>query len=218
MTHIKVSGLTDPADAQLAVELGANIVACVFYAKSPRYVDMSQAWQIRSVLPSTVRFAGIFVDTPLPIVRHVASHTRLDLVQLFGAEPRADVSSLGPGAFKSVTVRQAQEVGAAMRTFLGRWGKPESAPAMLIHLVDDLAEQWSLITEHAARAPLLLAAQGLSDATAARAVTESRPWGIDVWETVEREPGRLDPERLARLVAAVRQADAALSGAAGGEP
>jgi len=218
VTHIKVSGLTDPADAELAVELGADVIACVFYAKSPRYVTMSQAWQIRGVLPSTVRFAGIFVDTPLPIVRHLMVHTRLDLVQLFGREPRADVEALGPHAFKGVTVRQAHEVVGAMRTFLGRWGKPESAPAMLIHLVDDLAQQWSVVAEPAARAPILLAAQGLSDATAAQAVTASRPWGVDVWEAVEREPGHLDPERLARLVRAVREADAALASTTDAEP
>ena len=45
-------------------------------------------------------------------------------------------------------------------------------------------------------------------AAAASAVSRARPWGIDVWESVEREPGRLDRLRLGGLIRSVREAGA----------
>ena len=33
----------------------------------------------------------------------------------------------------------------------------------------------------------------------------SGAWALDVWRAVEREPGRLDPERLERLIDALRR-------------
>ena len=126
MTRIKLSGVTHPGDAATAAELGVDIVGCVFYAKSPRYVTMAQALEIWRVLPAHVHLAGIFVDTPSPVVQNIAAHVRLDMVQLFGSEPRSELETLGARAFKAVTVRQPAEIDAALNDYLGRWGRPAS--------------------------------------------------------------------------------------------
>jgi phosphoribosylanthranilate isomerase len=76
----------------------------------------------------------------------------------------------------------------------------------MLHLSEDADRDWQLAAGACSRAPLLLAADGLGADNVAEAVTTARPWGIDVWEAVESEPGRLDPGRLAELIDAVRGA------------
>ncbi len=40
MTRVKICGVIDPANARLAVELGADFLGLNFYPRSPRYVDV----------------------------------------------------------------------------------------------------------------------------------------------------------------------------------
>lgn len=207
MTHIKISGITDPEDARLAAGLGADMVACVFYARSQRYVTQSVAWTIRRALPGHVAFVGIFVDTPLPIVQHVTHHCRLDHAQLFGDEARADVDAIRPHAFKAVTVTEPEHVERTARAFLGTRGGRYDAPAILFNLTRSARECWSCLAPVAGRHPVLLASPALSAATVGAAIRVARPWGVDVWEAVEASPGRLDPERTAAFIDAVKTAD-----------
>ncbi len=209
MTRIKVSGITKPEDAEKAARLGADIVSVVFWAQSPRYVSVTQAWQIASALPASVSLAGIFIDTPVPIVRHIAAQTRLDMIQLFGDEPKETVEAAGPTAFKAVTVADQEQLATALREYGSRRNRSDGIPGIMIHLSGGVSSEWSALQMEADRGPLLLAADGLDAETAMAAVSSVRPWGIDVWEAVETEPGSLNPDRLARLVEAVREADAA---------
>lgn len=209
MTRVKISGVTDPDDARMAAGLGADLIACVFYARSPRYVTQTIAWSIRRALPSHVGFVGIFVDTPLPLVQHMVDHCGLDHAQLFGAEPRADVDAIRPHAFKAITVEHPDGVDRAVRAFgIHRHGRGD-VPGLLLNLTRDARENWSCAAGAATKTALLLASPALSAATAAGAVRTVQPWGVDIWESVESSPGRLDPGRVEAFIAAVRAADRA---------
>ena len=215
-TQIKVSGITQPDDARLAADLGVAMVACVFNAKSPRFVTMSTAWAIRRALPPHVSLVGIFVDAPRPLVQQVVHHCALDHAQLFGHETRADVEAIHPHAFKAVTVDQPAAVDRVVRTHLGVLPGRAVAPAMLVHLTRSASMDWDCLAHAASRVPLLLASSALSPANIGDAIRQARPWGVDVWDAVEAKPGRVDPRRLAALVAAVRAADQALATGADG--
>jgi phosphoribosylanthranilate isomerase len=210
VTRIKISGVVQPGDAQLAARLGADMVACVFNAQSPRYVTMSQAWAIRRALPPHVALVGVFVDTPPPVVHQVVVGCHLDYVQLFGSEPRSDLDALGPTAFKAVTVEDSAAVDAAVRTYISRWPRRTDTPALLVHLSGALGSAWDLLAGPASRAPLVMAASALDATTAQAAIGLVRPWAVDVWDAVEAEPGKLDPVLLERFMRAVRDADGAL--------
>ncbi len=207
MTRIKISGVTQPADAALAAELGADIVACVFNAQSPRYVTIRQAWSIRRALPGDVALCGVFVDTPAPVVQMVAQSCQLNYIQLFGSEPRAEADALGAIAFKAVTVNQPDELEQAVRTYVGRWQRRSDEPGLLLHLSGVVGAAWDLATSPANRVPLILAASSLGPDSVAAALAASTPWAVDVWDAVESEPGRLDPVRLAEFIQATRDAD-----------
>jgi phosphoribosylanthranilate isomerase len=208
MTRIKVSGLRDPGDAERAGALGADMVACVFFARSPRYVNQAEAWAIRRALPPGVQLAGIFVDAPAPLVRIIADSCQLDWIQLFGAEPRSEVELLAPRAFKTVVVHEPGGCEQAARDFLGRRPRrhPAEGPALQLHLAESAATAWAATAPVAARAPIVVSGPSLDAARVGEAIRQAQPWAVDVWDAVEREPGRLDPERFEAFVAAVRAA------------
>jgi phosphoribosylanthranilate isomerase len=210
VTRIKISGIVQPADAEMAVALGADIITCVFNAQSRRYVTLEQAWAVRRAMPRGVPFVGVFVDTPLPVVQVMADACQLDYVQLFGHEGRADIDALGPRGFKAVTAIDAGQVEAAGKLFLGRRPRRPDGPGLLIHLTGPVSNAWDLVAPIAQRVPLVLAAGGLGPESVRQALATAYPWAVDVWDAVESEPGRLDRGRLERFIYAAREADAAL--------
>lgn len=202
---IKVTGITRPDDASYAVEAGVDIVACVFFARSPRYVPPSVAAAIRRAIGLQTPLHGVFVDTPAPLVQRVVQQCSLDRVQFFGSESREDIEAMGEIACKAVSARSPEEVANAQRRFVGRRAKRSPEPGFLLHLAGPIATRWDLATSIAERTPLILASNAL-DPERAHAAAAVRPWALDVWEGVEVEPGVLDRSRLRAFVDAARSA------------
>lgn len=205
--QLKVSGVTDPQDARRAVDLGADLIGVMFWSQSPRKVDIPRAWEIRQAIDHRALLVGIFVNTPRPLVQRVARQCGLDMVQFFGRESRADLDHYGSlHAFKAVTVEAIDQVDASTRPFVGGVHlRTPPAPALLLHLADGAATGWTAAAAVAARAPILLASDAMGPATIGRVLAEVKPWGIDIWQAVEREPGRLDADKLAALTEELRR-------------
>jgi phosphoribosylanthranilate isomerase len=68
---------------------------------------------------------------------------------------------------------------------------------------------WKLLADFQLQVPLILAG-GLTPENVAEAVRLVRPYGVDVASGVEAEPGRKDPEKILRFIAAAREAAARL--------
>lgn len=210
---LKVSGLTDPDDVRRAVALGADLIGCVLWAPSPRAIDVARAWELRQAAGGRARLVGIFVNTPRPLVQRLARQAGVDLLQFFGRESRQDLDHYGDlAAFKALTVERADQLEAQTRPFIGGMHlRPLPAPALLLHLSGAAASDWTAAAQVAAKAPILLASDALAPETVGEALAAVKPWGIDVWQQVEREPGRLDPAKLEALIGALRRGGPASS-------
>src|SRR5215472_16103078 len=96
MVRVKICGITNAADAQAAIEAGANLLGFNFYKKGPRSIAEEEAAKVRAHLPKRVKAVGIFVN-PLPAdVITLRRSLKLDAVQLHGDEPPETVAEIAP--------------------------------------------------------------------------------------------------------------------------
>jgi phosphoribosylanthranilate isomerase len=212
-TRVKICGLTNLADAQSAVDAGADFLGFILYPKSPRYVapatvaQIIQTLQLPTRLPQTV---GVFVNTPVAEIIHLLETTGLDLAQLHGDESEADLAQLAGRGYKAVRPADAACAPAA----LPFTAYPNATtPHLLIdayhptlyggtgHLGD-----WAVAEALRQTVPRLVLAGGLTPENVPYAIAAVQPWGVDVAGGVEVAPGRKDHVKVRDFVTAVRRA------------
>jgi phosphoribosylanthranilate isomerase len=211
--RIKVCGLTSPAEASACVTAGVDWIGLNFHPGSPRRVDPARAADIVAALPSPSHAVGLFVDRPPHEVAAVAAQLGLEIVQLHGNEPPADLLPLSH--LKIVRAFRIRDAGSieAMLDYLRRCEGLGRAPdAILLDAhVDGLAggTGQTIAADLLAilpQLPGLILAGGLTPDNVAERVQRVRPWMVDVASSVESAPGRKD---LALVAAFVRSVTAA---------
>lgn len=206
-TLVKVCGVTDPANARLAVEMGADFLGLNFYPGSPRYVDVDRAREIVSAAQDAnpwVMMVGVFVNRPAGEVEEIDAQVGLDLLQFSGDESPETVAPFAGRAVKAF--RTGGDPGAErLAAWEGVWGWLFDAPHGTLY--GGTGEGWSYeaVADLAGRRPVFLAG-GLGPDNVRRAVEASRPFAVDVCSRVESAPGIKDPELLRRLFEEVRNA------------
>ncbi len=199
---VKVCGITNQADALLAVALGADALGFVF-APSPRQISVIQARRVVERLPSGVLTFGVFRDElPARVVEAVHA-VGLGGAQLHGAENREAVEYVS---------RRVGRVIKAVPAGKGIFNDAASFDSWAL-LVDNPEPgsgkvfDWALMDGIAPGRRLILAG-GLTPANVANAIRMVDPFGVDVSSGVEASPGKKDP---AALRAFIRNARAAAS-------
>ncbi len=81
MTWVKICGITNPEDARIAVDAGADAVGFVFYEKSPRNVAPEVAREIVAKLPEPIEKVGVFVSATSFRTAEVARTVGLTAIQ-----------------------------------------------------------------------------------------------------------------------------------------
>src|SRR6267154_3273767 len=111
MTLVKICGITNPDDARLAVEAGADMLGFNFYRPSPRFIEPDEARKIIDGVAreSEVIAVGIFVDEPLESVIETVRISGVDAVQLHGDESVAYCIEL-KSALNGITIIKALRV------------------------------------------------------------------------------------------------------------
>lgn len=199
---VKICGITRMADAEAAVDAGADAIGFVFWPKSPRFVDPFRARAIARALPPFVTTVGVFVNQPIAYVNGVTALVRLGAVQLHGDEDAAYATDLAAPVLKAIGLDGADEPP------LDVW------PADVTLLLDvyDTARRggtgrmvdWSRAAAIARRRRALLAG-GLTPDNVASAIARVEPFGIDVSSGVESSPGVKDHFKLRALFDAIGQ-------------
>ena len=207
MVRVKICGITSGADAQAAVDAGANLLGFNFYPKSPRHIEEDQAAEIRRKLPKRVKAVGIFVNWLPADVIALASSLRLDSVQLHGDEPPETVAEIAP----VVPVIKAFRVEAEFP--LTTLKEYDLAFAFLFDAAhtgqyggSGWATDWDVARRASAKHRIILAG-GLKVENVAAAVRIVRPYGIDVASGVESRPGKKDRGLMREFVQEVRRAE-----------
>jgi len=223
---IKICGTTNLADAQLAVEAGADALGFVF-AASPRRVTAAQVAEMTRTLPDSIEKIGVFVgagfDEIVAAVREggltgVQLHTDAESVPELAMRLREEFSRGAPHS-ERLTILQVLHFsadGAAFAEQLAGLGQNRALDAVLVDSRTAQAQGGTGICfdwQAASRGFLsvtgrlrVIAAGGLKPENVREAIETLRPWGVDVASGVEAAPGRKDPARVKEFIATARAA------------
>jgi phosphoribosylanthranilate isomerase len=208
MTRVKICGITRPADARRAADLGAWAVGMVFWPDSPRKCAIEDAEAIGAELRRRLQLAGVFVNATLDEIAATADRCGLTLVQLHGDEGpaycREAARRTGCKVMKAVRVRDAAQVQDLQRFHTD------------FHLLDAYSPRtpggtgetfaWELARGHGGEPPVVLSG-GLTSDNVGDAIVAARPFAVDTASGTEAEPGRKDPAKLKAFFRAVEAAD-----------
>jgi phosphoribosylanthranilate isomerase len=197
--RVKICGITNAADAVLAVQCGADLIGINFYPPSPRCVSLPTAREIRAVIPGEVWCVGVFVNAEKAHVLSIVEQLNLQAIQFHGDELAADLQGWPCATIKALRV--------PVEGPLPDW---ERYPSDYLLLDTYQTERYGGTGESfswACTAVLppqclnrLILAGGLTPENVGAAVQAVRPWAVDVASGVECAPGRKDPDKLRAFV------------------
>ena len=201
---IKICGITNVADGLLAVEAGADAVGFVFCEKSPRRVAVETAAEINGRLPPHLMRVGVFVDSPADFVAAAIQRCGLTLAQFHGQETPEFCAQFGVMTMKAFRVQDAAalEEIAAYRVdaiLLDSYVKGQLGGT-------GANFNWDLALEAKKFGKPIFLAGGLTPENVAEAIRLTQPFGVDVSSGVEQSPGKKDPDKVRRFIAAARAA------------
>jgi len=205
MIKIKICGITNVEDAEVAVMAGADALGFVMYRKSPRHVEAAVARSIVAGLPPFILPIGVFVNEDASAVRTLMDECGFALAQLHGDESALYCQNLGRPALKAVRLKD-RGTFLALAEFQGR----ANVRGFVIDAFSDQAYggtgqtvDWTLAEEAARSTPILLAG-GLTPSNVSEAIQVVRPYGVDVSSGVEKSPGKKDPAKVKAFIEAAR--------------
>jgi phosphoribosylanthranilate isomerase len=220
--QVKICGITNLADGELAVELGAWALGMIFYEESPRRCSTAEAETIASALRRKVELCGVFVNAPLEQVVAQSEAVGLTLLQFNGEEGPAFCGEAarrtGARVIKAVQVSMAGDVRDLERFHVD------------FHLLDARAKDpgklslrggtgetfdWTLVRARHSKVPLILSG-GLNAENVAAAIAATAPYAVDTASGTESAPGRKDPDKLRDFFAAVASTEQPAAAMAGG--
>jgi phosphoribosylanthranilate isomerase len=203
---IKFCGLTDPADAEVAVEAGAWALGMILWSGSARRCRAMVAARIAAAHRRQAEIVGVFVNPTLDQVARAADEIGLTMLQLHGDEGPAFCAEAGRRTgcrvIKAARVRSGADIQAL-------------APFHTdFHLLDSYASglrggtgetfAWELAAGHRGSIPIILSG-GLTAENVADAIAAVSPYAVDVASGVETAPGRKDQRALRAFAAAVQR-------------
>ncbi len=208
--RIKICGINNEHDAELACRLGADAIGLNLYPGSKRHVAASVAERIAKSLPPFVEPVVLFVNEPLPKALPVAQHIGRT-IQWHGEE--LPLPPAAPWRFvPAFAIGEIEHLGA-VTAYIDRCRAVDRMPTAL--LLDGRAvgqyggtgqpAPWRLLAGFDPGVAVILAG-GLTAENVAEAIQLVQPYAVDVASGVESEPGRKDPDKLRRFIDAVNQA------------
>ena len=197
---VKIEGMTNEADALLAVAMGADAVGFVF-APSPRQIAPGIASDIVKRLPPEIMTVGVFRDEAPARVVEIVNTVGLRAAQLHGHETADQarwVRERVPFLFQAFpagapAVARAADYGADVIIL--------DAPSPGSGQIFD----WTL-----AEVPdglRLMLAGGLTPDNVIEAIARVHPWGVDVASGVEKSPGIKDPVKVRAFIKAAKSTE-----------
>ena len=201
--RVKICGITNAKDADMAVEAGADALGFIFVAGTPRYIDPDAAREIVNDLPPFVSPVGVFADHPVEEIERVIDRCGFRTVQLHGSEAPEYCRHLAVSVIKTFRVRR----GGALPPFEAYRVHAFLLDTFVEGRLGGTGQTFPLEVASSAKAfGRVIIAGGLTPENVAQVIREVHPYAVDVSSGVESTPGRKDPQKLRDFIACVRGA------------
>jgi indole-3-glycerol phosphate synthase/phosphoribosylanthranilate isomerase/anthranilate synthase/indole-3-glycerol phosphate synthase/phosphoribosylanthranilate isomerase len=203
----KICGLSEAKHIQAAVEAGADLFGLVFYKSSHRYVTPAQAHDLVRSLGerrAQVEAVGLFVNEDADFVNRTALEAGLDVVQLHGNESPEFCQRIHRPVIKAIHMNDVSDLGKLQAYRETTWRLLLDTPTPGWG-GSGTTHDWSL-ARTAARGQRVFLAGGLHPENVADAISQVRPWGVDVSSGVETNKVK-DEAKIRTFLRQVRAID-----------
>src|SRR5262245_53235127 len=209
---IKICGLKTPDALDVALDAGADMVGFVFFAPSPRHIEVATARDLGRRVGARARKVALTVDADDAMLGEIVAALEPDLLQLHGKETPARVRAIktrfGLPVMKAIAVETRSDLDmiaaydaiADWLLFDARAPREATRPGGLGKPFD-----WHLLENLRADIPFMLSG-GLDPANVAAALRIARAPAVDVSSGVERAPGEKDLDKIRAFIRAARAA------------
>jgi phosphoribosylanthranilate isomerase len=206
--HVKICGITNIVDAQMAEREGADALGFVFWPQSPRAVAAQRVAEIIKVLSPMTAKIGVFRDAGTSEAEKAVRRIGLTGAQICGEPPGSSWHNLA----RRIRLMRVIPIGDDDVPEEPPWNfcydyifdpatenlpGEDSEPFDWTRLPDNEGEAWGRI----------YISGGLTSENVGELIATHRPYGINVSSAVEGGSGRKEPALVREFMAAVREAE-----------
>ena len=196
--RVKICGITSPEQALMAQQSGADAIGLVIYEKSPRYVDIEQAANIRAVISQSTLAIALLVNPSESLVKQVISEVKPDYIQFHGDETAEFCHQFNVPFIRAVRMREGLDIEAEVAAYKAEGGFLFDAWNDDLYGGTGHSFDWSRLPDSADYK--LILAGGLNPSNVAQAVSITNPYMVDVSGGVEASPGVKDPVKVKAFI------------------
>jgi phosphoribosylanthranilate isomerase len=199
---IKICGITNSADAEMAHQAGADALGFIFFKGSPRFISNDKIKSIIREIPPFVSKVGVFVNASRDEVQRAIEETGIDTLQFHGDETPEACRGFGLKTIKAFRVQGKDMLQIMPRYDVEAW------------LLDSFVAgerggtgktfDWDLAVHATSLGTPVILSGGLNPENIARAVSHVQPYAVDVSSGVESAPGKKDANLIATFIQRAR--------------
>ncbi len=211
---VKICGIRTSEALEAALDAGADYFGLVFYAPSPRNVDLETAHSLAVTGRGRASSVALLVNPDDEAVRRVMDEVDPDIIQLHGNESPERVAQIKQIAqkpvMKAITVASADDAAVA-----SAYGGAADIILYDAKAPDDLADalpggngvafDWQALQGVKGGNSFMLSG-GLNPGNVASAIAATGAAIVDVSSGVESAPGKKDPDLIRQFIAAAKPA------------
>ena len=110
--RVKICGLHPARDVQLCIDLGVDFLGFIFYANSPRNVDLEEIKKLKRFNKLNSKFVAVTVNPSDEFIKSVILGN-FDYIQLHGSETNervTEIKSTGLKIIKAIKIRDEKDI------------------------------------------------------------------------------------------------------------
>lgn len=201
--RIKICGITKPHQGREIASLGATALGFICVKASPRYVDINQIRAVVEQVPEDTDKIGVFANSSIEEIVHIATNSGLTGIQLHGDESPEFCQQLRDNLpdmeiIKALRIKAVDDLSKVefyltkANTLLLDAYHPQQLGGTGKKI------DWQTLKQFNPGLPWFLAG-GLTPDNILEALALIRPSGIDLSSGVECSPGDKDLKKVAKL-------------------